>query len=216
MIDSDIALTTFQGAESGLTVFARSYATRQAAGGVKLTLVARNNNELATVTTDSDGRADFDAGLFSGNRRRRAGGGDGLWRRRGFQLPRSAPPGLRSDRPRRGRPRARPARSMRFSIPSAASIAPARRCRRSPCCATASALRMTAPLTLVAHASRWAGSRPHDRCRRIARGGQRTPGRSNSAHTAPHGRWQIAAYIDPKATAWAACSSTLPISCRSG
>ena len=52
VIDSDIALTTFQGA-SGLTVFARSYASAKPLSGVKLTLVARDNNELATVTTDA-------------------------------------------------------------------------------------------------------------------------------------------------------------------
>jgi uncharacterized protein YfaS (alpha-2-macroglobulin family) len=34
--------------------------------GVKLTLVARDNNILATATTDSVGRADFAAGLFRG------------------------------------------------------------------------------------------------------------------------------------------------------
>ena len=39
-------------------------------GNVKLTLVARDNNVLATVTTNSDGRADFDPGLF------KATGGD--------------------------------------------------------------------------------------------------------------------------------------------
>ena len=38
--------------------------------GVKLALVARDNNEVATAKTDSDGRADFDAGLM------RAKGGD--------------------------------------------------------------------------------------------------------------------------------------------
>ena len=64
MIDSDISLTTFQGA-NGLTVFARSYASAKPLRGVKLTLVARDNNVLATVTTDSDGRADFSAGLMS-------------------------------------------------------------------------------------------------------------------------------------------------------
>ena len=69
VVDSDIALTTFQGA-NGLTVFARSYASARPLDGVKLTLVARDNNELASVTTDGDGRADFDAGLL------RATGGD--------------------------------------------------------------------------------------------------------------------------------------------
>ena len=63
VVDSDISLTTFQGA-GGLTVFARSYASAAPLSGVKLTLVARDNNEVATATTDSNGRADFDAGLM--------------------------------------------------------------------------------------------------------------------------------------------------------
>ena len=63
VVDSDMALTTFKGA-GGLSVFVRSYATAKPLAGVKLALVARNNNELATVKTDSNGRADFDAGLM--------------------------------------------------------------------------------------------------------------------------------------------------------
>ena len=69
VVDSDIALTTFNGA-GGLTVFARSYSTARPLSGVKLTLVARDNNEVGTAHTDSSGRADFDAGLM------RAKGGD--------------------------------------------------------------------------------------------------------------------------------------------
>jgi len=65
VIDSDIAITTFQGA-NGLSVFTRSYASANPMRGVKLTLVARNNNVLQTVTTDGSGRADFDAGFFHG------------------------------------------------------------------------------------------------------------------------------------------------------
>ncbi len=64
VVDSDIALTTFQGA-SGLSVFARSYASAKPLANVKLTLVARDNNELAAATTDVNGRADFDAGLLN-------------------------------------------------------------------------------------------------------------------------------------------------------
>jgi uncharacterized protein YfaS (alpha-2-macroglobulin family) len=51
VVDSDIALTTFQ-STSGLSVFARSYASARPMGGVKLTLVAKDNNVLSTVTTD--------------------------------------------------------------------------------------------------------------------------------------------------------------------
>src|SRR5262249_6484249 len=63
VVDSDIALTTFKGA-AGMSVFARSYATARPMGGVKLALVARDNSVLTSITTGSDGRADFDAGLF--------------------------------------------------------------------------------------------------------------------------------------------------------
>jgi alpha-2-macroglobulin len=69
VVDSDMALTTFKG-NGGLSVFVRSYASAKPLSGVKLALVARNNNELATVKTNGDGRADFDAGLL------RAHGGD--------------------------------------------------------------------------------------------------------------------------------------------
>jgi alpha-2-macroglobulin len=69
VIDSDMSLTTFKGA-GGLSVFVRSYASAKPLSGVKLALVARNNNELATVKTNGDGRADFAAGLL------RAKGGD--------------------------------------------------------------------------------------------------------------------------------------------
>lgn len=60
---SDIGLTSFRGAD-GLTVFARSYATAKPMPGVEVALVARNNSELARVTTDEFGRARFPAGLM--------------------------------------------------------------------------------------------------------------------------------------------------------
>ncbi len=65
VVDSDVALTSFKGA-SGLTVFARSYASASPLAGVNLTLVARDNNILATTKTNSIGRADFAPGLFGG------------------------------------------------------------------------------------------------------------------------------------------------------
>ncbi|MGH6871129.1 MAG: alpha-2-macroglobulin family protein [Rhizomicrobium sp.] len=65
IVDSDIAVTTFTGA-GGLTVFTRSYASAAPLSGVKLTLVARDNNILATTTSNSSGRADFDPGFFNG------------------------------------------------------------------------------------------------------------------------------------------------------
>ena len=65
VIDSDISVTTFQGA-NGMAVFARSYATAKPLSGIKLTLVARDNNVVSTQTTNGDGRADFDPLLFNG------------------------------------------------------------------------------------------------------------------------------------------------------
>jgi alpha-2-macroglobulin len=65
VIDSDIALTSFEGAD-GLHVFARSLARAEPMAGLRLTLVARNNDELAQAVTDSDGHVRFDPGLVKG------------------------------------------------------------------------------------------------------------------------------------------------------
>ncbi|MEK1924369.1 MAG: PAN domain-containing protein, partial [Rhizobium giardinii] len=60
---SDIGLSTYSGTD-GLSVFARSLASAKQIAGVELTLLAKNNEILGTVTTDADGRATFDAGLL--------------------------------------------------------------------------------------------------------------------------------------------------------
>jgi alpha-2-macroglobulin len=65
VIDSDIALTSFEGAD-GLHVFARSLARATPLAGINLTLVARDNEELAKTVTDAEGHAHFDAGLVTG------------------------------------------------------------------------------------------------------------------------------------------------------
>ncbi len=62
---SDIGLSTYSGTD-GLSVFARSLASAKQIAGVELTLLAKNNEILGTVTTDADGRATFDAGLLRG------------------------------------------------------------------------------------------------------------------------------------------------------
>lgn len=62
---SDIGLATFAG-QDGLHVFARSLASAEPLAGVELKLLARNNEVLGTATTDSQGRADFTAGLVRG------------------------------------------------------------------------------------------------------------------------------------------------------
>lgn len=64
LIDTDIGLTTFTGSD-GLTVFARSLNTAQPAAGVELTLIARNNEDIAKLTTDAQGKVHFPANLLS-------------------------------------------------------------------------------------------------------------------------------------------------------
>ena len=63
---SDIGLSTYAG-QDGINVFARSLETAEPLSGVKLTLLARNNEVLGEATTDSDGRATFTAGLTRGS-----------------------------------------------------------------------------------------------------------------------------------------------------
>ncbi len=63
---TDMALTSFQGAD-GVTVFARALSTAQPMPNVEVTLVARNNAELARTTTDALGRARFAPGLTRGS-----------------------------------------------------------------------------------------------------------------------------------------------------
>lgn len=65
VVDSDIGLTSFRGGQ-GLSVFARSFASARPMSGLRVTLVARNNNVLQETRSDSSGRADFDPGFFRG------------------------------------------------------------------------------------------------------------------------------------------------------
>src|SRR5262249_52289456 len=65
VIDSDIGLTSFAGAD-GLHVFARSLASAQPMTGVAIALVARDNEELGKATTDGEGHVRFDKGLLNG------------------------------------------------------------------------------------------------------------------------------------------------------
>ncbi|WP_419914695.1 MG2 domain-containing protein [Hoeflea sp.] len=81
LVVSDIGLSTFSGSD-GLHVFARSLDTAKPAAGVKLTLLARNNEVLGEAVSDADGRAHFPAGLTRGRDGRApaivtADGGDG-------------------------------------------------------------------------------------------------------------------------------------------
>lgn len=65
IINTDVGLTTFAG-EDGLTVFARNFSDADVMSGVRLTLIARNNEVLGEATTDADGRATFSRSIMSG------------------------------------------------------------------------------------------------------------------------------------------------------
>jgi hypothetical protein len=63
---TDIAMTSYSSSE-GIDVFARSIASGKPLAGVKLELVAANNDVLALATTAQDGRARFDKAAVNGD-----------------------------------------------------------------------------------------------------------------------------------------------------
>ena len=198
IVASDMGLTTFQGSD-GLSVFARSYATAKAVPNVKLTLVARDNNVLATVTTNSDGRADFDPGLF------KATGGDEPvvvmaygangdfsfldLRRPAFDL---------TDRGVGGRPSPGPVDAFLYT--ERGVYRPGETVQAVATLRDKVGAAVNAPLTLVA-------TRPDgvEFSRTTVAGAALMAGTTTWSlalkKTAPHGRWQIAGYIDPKGDA---------------
>jgi uncharacterized protein YfaS (alpha-2-macroglobulin family) len=195
VVASDIALTTFQGA-NGLTVFARSYASARPLDGVKLTLVARDNNVLASVNTSGDGRADFAAGLL------RASGGDAPvvvmaygaqgdfsfidLRRAAFDL---------TDRGVSGRITPGPVDAFLYT--ERGVYRPGESVQSTALMRDRVGQAVTAPLTLVA-------TRPDglEVSRTTIPSASLFAGAATwslkLSNRAPHGRWQIAAYIDPK------------------
>ncbi len=68
---TDMALQTFSGA-TGLDVVVRSLKSAQPQGGVTLTLIAQNNDELARARTNGEGRARFAQALMKGEGPQRA------------------------------------------------------------------------------------------------------------------------------------------------
>ena len=125
-IVSDLGLTAFSG-NDGINVFLNSLATTEAKAGIEIRLIARNNEVLATRTTDAQGFARFESGLTRGE-----GGlapamlvADGKGDYAFLSL--KAPAFDLTDRGVAGRTRRRPG-STRSSIRSAASTAPARPC----------------------------------------------------------------------------------------
>ena len=203
VVDSDIALTSFTSANvssgAGLTIFARSYNRATALPGVRLALVARNNSQLASVTTDGNGRADFDSGLL------RATGGDEpvmvmAYGREGdfsfLDLRRSA-----FDLTDRGvGGRASPGPVDAFLYTERGIYRPGETVYATAMLRDRIGAGITAPLTLVAQ-------RPDGlEVGRITVAGDRLSAGSAAwtlplSQSAPHGRWQIAAYVDPKAPA---------------
>ncbi|HLW92850.1 MAG TPA: MG2 domain-containing protein, partial [Roseiarcus sp.] len=65
LVVSDLGLTALSG-DDGVHALARSLATAAPLSGVEVKLIARNNEVLATKTTDASGRVDFDPGLARG------------------------------------------------------------------------------------------------------------------------------------------------------
>ncbi len=65
LVVTDIGLSTYQGPD-GLHVFARSLKSAQALSGVEVTLIAKNNKELAKLKTKSNGQLTFSDKLLNG------------------------------------------------------------------------------------------------------------------------------------------------------
>ncbi|MBP7338440.1 alpha-2-macroglobulin [Niveispirillum sp.] len=65
VVQSDLGVTSFRG-DDGLTLSIRSLASAKPLSGVRLSLVARNNEVLGEVKSDGKGMARFDAGLLRG------------------------------------------------------------------------------------------------------------------------------------------------------
>ncbi len=65
LMDTDIALTTFDG-KDGLNVFARSLQSAQPLPGLEVTLLSKGNEPLGKVVTGTDGRVNFPRGMMRG------------------------------------------------------------------------------------------------------------------------------------------------------
>lgn len=66
IVFTDMALTTYTGAD-GVDVFVRSIDTARPMDGVKLTMIAANNDILGTAITNADGRARFEGPVVNGD-----------------------------------------------------------------------------------------------------------------------------------------------------
>ncbi|MFZ1988529.1 MAG: MG2 domain-containing protein, partial [Alphaproteobacteria bacterium] len=194
VIDTDIGLTSFQGAD-GLHVFARSLSTAKPISGVQVALIARNNEELGRIRTDGSGEASFNADLIKGTGGNTPvvvmayGGADFAYldlRRAAFDL---------SDRGVSGRDQPGPVDAYLYLDRGIY--------RPGESVYVTTLLRDTfvnsitnSPLTLIA-------TRPDGiEYRRIQLNGAQAKAGAYAASfplsaSAPRGRWQIAAYVDP-------------------
>ncbi|MEM9705991.1 MAG: MG2 domain-containing protein, partial [Pseudomonadota bacterium] len=66
IVYTDMAITTYSGVD-GVDVFVRSIETARPVAGVELALIARNNDILARVVTNTEGRARFDGPVTRGS-----------------------------------------------------------------------------------------------------------------------------------------------------
>ncbi len=125
-IVSDLGLTAYSG-HDGIDVFIHSLASAEPRGSVEVRLIARNNEVLAIKQTDRNGFVHFDAGLARGEGGLAPAAIVASDKADYAFLSLKSPAFDLSDRGVGGR-QCRPV-SMPSSIPSAASIAPAKPCR---------------------------------------------------------------------------------------
>jgi hypothetical protein len=130
---TDMALIGYDGSES-LDVVVRSLKTAKTVSGVRVALVAKDGEDLATAKSDADGRARFPRPLLEGDGAERAkmvmaygpgrpgGAGPGPLAGRSVQAGRRRPHRVRRTAGRF------PPTSTAISMPTAASIARARPC----------------------------------------------------------------------------------------
>ena len=103
-IVSDLGLTAFSG-NDGIHAFVHSLETTQPKGAVEVRLLSRSNEVLATKRTSDAGHVQFEAGLTRGEGALAPAMLIATDSPRRLRVPQPQGAGLRSQRPRRGRPR---------------------------------------------------------------------------------------------------------------
>jgi hypothetical protein len=196
VIDTDIGLTTFQGGD-GLHVFARSLSSAAPISGVSIVLVAHNNEELARASSDESGSVHFNNELMTGK-----GGNQPVvvmaYRSDDFSyLDLRRPAFDLTDRGVAGRPAAGPIDAYLYL--DRGIYRPGETVHVTTLLRNAQAKAVSdAPLTLIAR-------RPDGiEYRRIQLASSNVGGTATALElsaTAPRGRWEVAAYIDPSASA---------------